>query len=85
MRAELDELEEQLTKQLAELRAERNELAVAERVLERVSQQLADERAVLIAVSCVNCPTAGSPHAGGRRRCRPEIRREPDREAPGGR
>ncbi|MEV7872576.1 hypothetical protein AB0P17_42195 [Streptomyces sp. NPDC088124] len=44
-RAELDELEEQLAKQLAEVRAERDELAVAERVLERVSDQLADERA----------------------------------------
>ncbi|WP_244189839.1 hypothetical protein [Streptomyces incarnatus] len=44
-RAELDELEEQPAKQLAEVRAERDELAVAERVLERVSGQLADERA----------------------------------------
>ncbi|MGN5376540.1 hypothetical protein ACQ4WX_00140 [Streptomyces lasalocidi] len=43
--AELDEIEEQLAKQLAEVRAERDELAVAERVLERVSEQLADERA----------------------------------------
>ncbi|MGY3676884.1 hypothetical protein [Streptomyces sp. TE33382] len=43
-RAELDELEEQPAKQLAEVRAERDELAVAERVLERVSEQLADER-----------------------------------------
>lgn len=37
-RAELDELEEQLAKQLAEVRAERDELAVAERVLEQVSE-----------------------------------------------
>ncbi|MFF1648629.1 hypothetical protein [Streptomyces sp. NPDC058240] len=44
-RAELDELEERLAKELAEARAERDELAVAERVLERVSKQLADERA----------------------------------------
>ncbi|WP_258382827.1 hypothetical protein [Streptomyces sp. NTH33] len=44
-RAELDELEEQLANQLAEIRAERDELAVAERVLERVSEQIADERA----------------------------------------
>ncbi|MGV4891989.1 hypothetical protein ACSR0Z_36630 [Streptomyces viridosporus] len=44
-RADLDELEEQLTKQLAEVRAERDELAVAERVLERASEQLTDERA----------------------------------------
>jgi uncharacterized protein involved in exopolysaccharide biosynthesis len=44
-RAELDEPEEQLAKQLTEMRAERDELDVAERVLERVSEQLADERA----------------------------------------
>lgn len=44
-RAELDELEEQPAKQLAEVRAERDELAVAERVLERMSEQHADERA----------------------------------------
>jgi hypothetical protein len=44
-RAELDELEEQPAGQLAEVRAERDELAVAERVLERMSEQLADERA----------------------------------------
>jgi hypothetical protein len=34
-RAELDELEEQLANQLAEVRAERDELAIVERVLER--------------------------------------------------
>ena len=44
-RAELDGLEEQLVKQLAEARAERDELAVAERVWQRMSEQLADERA----------------------------------------
>ncbi|MCC3776474.1 hypothetical protein [Streptomyces sp. UNOB3_S3] len=44
-RAELDEFEEQPAKQLAEVRAERDELAVAERVLERMSEQIADERA----------------------------------------
>ncbi|MEV5139563.1 hypothetical protein AB0K71_17410 [Streptomyces syringium] len=44
-RAELDELEEQLPKQLAEVRAERDEPAVADRVVERVSEQLTDERA----------------------------------------
>jgi phosphate uptake regulator len=43
-RAELDELEEQLVNQLAEGRAERDELAVAERVLERMTGQLAEER-----------------------------------------
>ncbi|MGW7244033.1 hypothetical protein [Streptomyces sp. NPDC054804] len=56
-RAELDELEEQLAKQLAEVRAERNELAVAERVLGRVSEQLANERASVT-------PAPG--HVGGR-------------------
>ncbi|MDK1348980.1 hypothetical protein QNO09_38175 [Streptomyces sp. 378] len=49
-RAELDELEEHLVKQLSEVRAERDELAVAVRVWQRMSEQLADERA-----------TAGSP------------------------
>ncbi|GHF33222.1 hypothetical protein [Streptomyces fumanus] len=44
-RAELDELEQHLVKHLAEGRAERDELAVAERVLERMTGQLADERA----------------------------------------
>ncbi|MFI7413535.1 hypothetical protein ACIBU0_33165 [Streptomyces sp. NPDC049627] len=52
-RAELDELEEQLVKQLSEVRAERDELAVAVRVWQRMSEQLADERA-----------TAESPLAG---------------------
>ncbi|MFE1885780.1 hypothetical protein [Streptomyces diastatochromogenes] len=44
-REELDELEEQLAKQLVEVRAERDELAAAERVLERMTGQLAEERA----------------------------------------
>ncbi|MEV7084400.1 hypothetical protein AB0O07_00615 [Streptomyces sp. NPDC093085] len=43
-RAELDEIEEQLAKRLVEVRAERDELAVAERVLERMTGQLAEER-----------------------------------------
>lgn len=43
-RAELDDLEAQLTEQRAEVRSERDELAVAERVLERVSNEIADER-----------------------------------------
>ena len=41
-RTELDELEEGLVKQLAEVRAERDELAVAERVWQRMAEQLAD-------------------------------------------
>ncbi|MEW2489874.1 hypothetical protein [Streptomyces sp. NPDC048411] len=44
-RAELDVLEEQLVKQLSEVRGERDELAVAERVWQRMSEQVAVERA----------------------------------------
>ena len=44
-RTELDKLEEGLVKQLAEVRAERDELAVAERVWRRMAEQLADEAA----------------------------------------
>lgn len=44
-RAELDHLEAQLTEQLATVRSERDELAVAKRVLERVSEEIAGERA----------------------------------------
>ncbi|MFG3009552.1 hypothetical protein ACGFZB_03675 [Streptomyces cinerochromogenes] len=50
-RAELDEREERLAKELAEVRAERDELTVAERVLERVSEQLDDERSSAAPVS----------------------------------
>ncbi|MGW0763124.1 hypothetical protein ACWD1Y_42835 [Streptomyces sp. NPDC002814] len=49
-RAELDELEEQLITRLSEVRAERDEPPMAVRVGQRMSEQLADERA-----------TAGSP------------------------
>nr|WP_280720290.1 hypothetical protein [Kitasatospora sp. MAP5-34] len=42
-RAELDELEDQLVKQLDQARAERDELAVAERVWQRMAEQLASE------------------------------------------
>ncbi|MEU1448837.1 hypothetical protein [Streptomyces mirabilis] len=38
-RADLDLLEEQLVKQLAEVRVERDELVVAERVVQRISEQ----------------------------------------------
>ncbi|WP_329462068.1 hypothetical protein [Streptomyces sp. NBC_01431] len=44
-RAELDDLEEQLAKQLTEVRGERDELAAAERVLARMGEQIAAERA----------------------------------------
>jgi uncharacterized protein YcgL (UPF0745 family) len=38
-RADLDLLEEQLVRQLAEVRVERDELVVAERVVQRISEQ----------------------------------------------
>ncbi|MFD7055934.1 hypothetical protein ACFWBS_43710 [Streptomyces mirabilis] len=44
-RAELDELAESLAKQLTEADAEREELAVAERVLRRLSEQEAEAEA----------------------------------------
>ncbi|MEW5630757.1 hypothetical protein AB1388_30030 [Streptomyces hydrogenans] len=44
-RAKLDDLEEQLVKQLAEVRAEREDLAAAERVLAWMGEQVAAERA----------------------------------------
>jgi len=44
-RAELDEIEDRLVKQLEEVRAERDELAVAERVWQRMAEQLAAETA----------------------------------------
>ncbi|MGW0858789.1 hypothetical protein [Streptomyces sp. NPDC002690] len=43
-RAEPDELEEQLVKQLDQVRDERDELAVAERVRRRVAERFAGER-----------------------------------------
>ncbi|MEU8921467.1 hypothetical protein AB0D10_11115 [Kitasatospora sp. NPDC048545] len=45
-RAALDELEDQLVKQLGQVRVERDELAVAERVWQRMAEQLAAETAV---------------------------------------
>ncbi|MFG2583239.1 hypothetical protein [Streptomyces malaysiensis] len=46
-RSELDTLAEQLTKQLQEVQAERDELAIAERVLNRLAEQaLADAATV---------------------------------------
>ncbi|MDX3761069.1 hypothetical protein [Streptomyces sp. AK02-04a] len=44
-RAELDGLEEQLAKQLEEVHAERDELAVAEKVPERPSEKVATAQA----------------------------------------
>lgn len=46
-RAESDVLEDQLVKQLAEVRAERDELVVAERVVQRISEQGIGEYASL--------------------------------------
>ncbi|MEV4926537.1 hypothetical protein [Streptomyces roseoverticillatus] len=43
-RAELDELEVQLVRQLDQVRAERDELAVAERVWKRMAEQLVAEQ-----------------------------------------
>ncbi|MFF4138465.1 hypothetical protein ACFY1B_45045 [Streptomyces mirabilis] len=50
-RAELDGLEEQLAKQLEEVHAERDELAVAERVPERPSEKVATAQASTAPVS----------------------------------
>lgn len=50
-RAELDVLEEQLAKQLVEVRVERDELAVAERVFTRLGEQVAQERAAAVPAS----------------------------------
>ncbi len=44
-RAELDQLAESLTKQLAEVEGEREELVVAERVLRRLYEQEAEATA----------------------------------------
>ncbi|MFF1688382.1 MULTISPECIES: hypothetical protein [unclassified Streptomyces] len=66
-RAELDGLEEQLVKRLDEVRVEGDELAVAIRVLERMSEQITAERAAVAAVSA---------QVGGR-----TVRMIPNREA----
>jgi hypothetical protein len=58
-RAELDELEEQLLKQLDEVRAERDELAAAMRVLARMEAQLAAEKADAPAPAPATAQVAG--------------------------
>ena len=58
-RTELDELEERLVKQLDQVRAERDELAVAERVWQRMAEQLAAEHAVAEEAAPVAVPVAG--------------------------
>jgi hypothetical protein len=50
-RAELDRLEEQLANELEEVRTERDELAVALRVLERMTDQVTGERTVAAPVT----------------------------------
>lgn len=50
-RAELGEVEERLVKQLEEVRAERDELAVAERVWRRMHEQITEEHRVVAPVS----------------------------------
>ncbi|MEV6592521.1 hypothetical protein [Streptomyces acidicola] len=53
-RSELDTLAEQLTKQLREVQVERDELAIAERVLNRLAEQVqADAEAVVPAAAQV--------------------------------
>lgn len=66
-RNELDTLAEELAKQLAEVQAEREELAIAERVLHRLAEQ---DRAVAEAVAPTAARVAGRavlliPHRGG--------------------
>ncbi|MEV5205766.1 hypothetical protein [Streptomyces sp. NPDC053720] len=63
-RSELDDLEEQLVKQLAEVRAEREDLAAAERVLARMGEQVAAERPA-------TAPWPTSPHLSARLPCHP--------------
>jgi hypothetical protein len=55
-RSELDALAEELTKQLQEVQAERDELAIAERVLNRLAEQ---DRADAEAVAPVSAKMAG--------------------------
>lgn len=50
-RAELDDLEEQLVKQLTKVRAEREDLAAAERVPARTGERIAVERAAAAPVA----------------------------------
>jgi hypothetical protein len=65
-RAELDELEDQLVKQLDQVRVEREELAVAERVWKRMAEQLAAERdaASSVAVQVAGQAVLLVPHRG---------------------
>ena len=65
-RAELDELEDQLVKQLDQVRAEREELAVAERVWKRMAEQFAAEQdaASPVAVQVAGQAVLLVPHRG---------------------
>ncbi|MCI3276865.1 hypothetical protein [Streptomyces cylindrosporus] len=79
-RSELDALAEQLTKQLQEVQVERDELAIAERVLYRLAEQVQAEAETAVAASPALARVAGRallliPHRG----------EEPDEAAlPGG-
>lgn len=58
-RSELDALAEQLTKQLQEVQVERDELAIAERVLNRLAEQAEQTQADSEAVVPVSAKVAG--------------------------
>ncbi|MER7674364.1 hypothetical protein ABTY61_38705 [Kitasatospora sp. NPDC096128] len=68
-RSELDALAEELSKRLREVEAEREELAIAERVLHRLAEQDRDEAESAVAVAPVKAQMAGRavllvPHRG---------------------
>ncbi|MFC8519733.1 hypothetical protein [Streptomyces sp. NPDC057257] len=58
-RSELDALAEQLTKQLQEVQVERDELAIAERVLYRLAEQVQAEAETAVAASPAPARVAG--------------------------
>jgi hypothetical protein len=60
-RTELDELEDQLAKQLDQVRVERDELAVAERVWHRMAEQLASETTAAEPPAAPTAQVAGRP------------------------
>ncbi|MEU1457719.1 hypothetical protein [Streptomyces avermitilis] len=58
-RAELDDLAEQLTKQLQEVQVERDELAIAERVLNRLAEQAQADAEAAASAAPVSARVAG--------------------------
>jgi hypothetical protein len=58
-RAELDDLAEQLTKQLQEVQVERDELAIAERVLNRLAEQAQADAKAAESAAPVSARVAG--------------------------